>query len=94
MRPDATMMRNSDAPYSSHQPMDTEASNTTIRGIIVKNTPLFQIREKQGGFLMKMPDPKKKSPCGGLKIDKTLIFGRFSEFGIPIFFRDKQGGFL
>ena len=37
----------------------------TIRGIIVKKPPLFQIREKQGGFLMKMPDPKNSPPAGG-----------------------------
>ena len=60
----------------------------------LRNPPLFQIRDKQGGVSYESPRSPKFSPCGGLKIAKTLIFGRFSKFQNPKIFRDKQGGFL
>ena len=73
-----------------------------IRGIQVKNPPLFQIRDKQGGVSYESPRSQKFPPCGGLKIDKTLIFGRFSEISDPEnfsafgrkFFGTNKGGFL
>ena len=40
------------------------------------------------------PTDPKKIPLRGQKIDKTLIFGRFSEISVPKNFREKQGGFL
>ena len=60
----------------------------------LRNPPLFQIRDKQGGVSYESPRSPKFPPCGGLKIAKTLIFGRFSKFQNPKNFRDKQGGFL
>ena len=60
----------------------------------LRNPPLFQIRDKQGGVSYESPRSPKFPPCGGLKIAKTLIFGRFSKFQNPKIFRDKQGGFL
>ena len=65
-----------------------------IRAIQVKNPPLVPDPGQTRGVLMKVPDPQNPPPCGGLKIAKTLIFGRFSKFQNPKIFRDKQGGVL
>ena len=44
--------------------------------------PLFQIGEKQGGEIsQRPPNPQKNSACGGPKLLKNLIFGRFRAFG-------------
>ena len=53
----------------------------------LRTPPLFQIRDKQGGVSYESARSPKFPPCGGLKIAKTLIFGRFSKFQNPKIFR-------